>query len=288
MPDGKLELELMDVHGEPIGQHVNIFLRHQTLSNDSVARDVDASRTIVVSGLHEAPQGTYRIEIDAPSYQSVNQFVSIPSGRPARKTYTLPVNKDRVVDVNFPPFDELGAVRALLENSPAVAGFAEKTGQALYGALDKPRCAGLLNMAAKAERSRLNNNRTVLSYITELREIRGDRFYAKVDPTLRSETKNAIGSGLFHEVSGALHKPVPPFEPADSFKTIDRYGNLQLTFSVDRGRDEWMVDMDIDDAQGFEHIFQVLRNIGGSTHPYNIHQILVGYQEIDPGYRLVV
>jgi hypothetical protein len=24
-----------------------------------------------------------------------------------------------------------------------------------------------------------------------------------------------------------------------------------------------------------------------ATHPYNIHQILVGHQRLDPGYRLV-
>jgi len=288
VPGGKLELTLTDVYGKPIQQKVNIFLRHLTLSDDRVVRDVDGSKRIVVTGLQRAPQGTYRIEIDALSYQTVSQFVNIPSGRPARKTYTLPVNKDRVVAVRFPPLTQLSSVKTLLEISAKVLGFVDKTGQALYGALDNTRRAGLLNMAAKAERTRLNNNRTVFSYITELREIRGDRFYAKIDPALRSETKNAISSGLFHEVSGALHKPVPPFEPAGSFKTYDRYGNLQLTFSVNRGNNEWMVDLDIDDAQGFGHIFQVLRNIGGSTHPYDIHEILVGFQEIDPGYRFVL
>jgi len=49
------------------------------------------------------------------------------------------------------------------------------------------------------------------------------------------------------------------------------------------------VDMDIDDAQGFDHIFQVVGNLfGGPTHPYNIHEILFASQELDPGYRLVM
>jgi hypothetical protein len=45
--------------------------------------------------------------------------------------------------------------------------------------------------------------------------------------------------------------------------------------------------MDIDDAQGFEHIFQVAHNgiTHQPTHPYNIHEILVEFQELDPGYR---
>lgn len=80
MPKGKgrLELNLIDVHGEPIRQKANIFLRHQTLSDDRVVRDVDGSKTIALTGLHQAPQGTYRIEIDAPSYHSVNQFREYP------------------------------------------------------------------------------------------------------------------------------------------------------------------------------------------------------------------
>jgi hypothetical protein len=34
----------------------------------------------------------------------------------------------------------------------------------------------------------------------------------------------------------------------------------------------------------------VLRNAvtGQPTHPYDIHEILMGYQHIDPGYALIV
>lgn len=48
-------------------------------------------------------------------------------------------------------------------------------------------------------------------------------------------------------------------------------------------------DVDVDDAQGIEHVFQVLGHwmTGEGTHPYDIHQILVWYQGIDPGYRLL-
>jgi hypothetical protein len=50
------------------------------------------------------------------------------------------------------------------------------------------------------------------------------------------------------------------------------------------------VDVDIDDAAGLGHVFQVLRNTltGRPTHPYDIHEILVSYQQLDPGYRFVV
>ena len=73
-----------------------------------------------------------------------------------------------------------------------------------------------------------------------------------------------------------------------SFKTQDRYGDLQLTFCVRDG--EWRADVDIDDAGGVEHVFQVLGNAlsGKPTHPYNIHQLLIQHQKLDPGYELVL
>jgi hypothetical protein len=51
--------------------------------------------------------------------------------------------------------------------------------------------------------------------------------------------------------------------------------------------DEFVADIDIDDAGGLLHIFQVLRNniTMSPTHPYNIHQILAKHQHLDPGYR---
>ena len=54
--------------------------------------------------------------------------------------------------------------------------------------------------------------------------------------------------------------------------------------------DDCVADIDIDDASGLEHVFQVVRNklSGKPTHPYNIHEILVAHQKIDPGYTFVV
>ena len=68
----------------------------------------------------------------------------------------------------------------------------------------------------------------------------------------------------------------------------DGLGNLQLSFFSD-GTD-WLCDMDIDDAQGIEHIFQVVGNAvtGSPTNPYDIHEILVAFQKLDPGYSLEV
>jgi hypothetical protein len=153
--------------------------------------------------------------------------------------------------------------------------------------VDDIKLAGLLNIACKTTATVFADGANALSLVRELRQIRGDRFFAVVDRLLREETVNSLSSGLFHKVSGSLHK-LPPefvgFQPDDSFKTDDHFGNLQLTFF--RKGDEFVADIDIDDAAGIEHVFQVLHNhfTGAPTHPYNIHEILVAHQHLDPGY----
>ena len=129
----------------------------------------------------------------------------------------------------------------------------------------------------------------MLSYIQELRELRGDRFFATVPKELREETKNSVDEGLFDPADSSLHHPPAGFTHAGSFKTPDHYGNLQLTFFMNEAGD-CVADIDIDDARGIEHVFQVLRNklSGKPTHPYNIHEILVGYQHNDPGYSFQI
>jgi hypothetical protein len=142
---------------------------------------------------------------------------------------------------------------------------------------------------SKCERTPLLNGRTVLSYIEELLEIRGDRFFARVPKELREEVKNSVAEDFFKPVSGALHHPPAGFTSAGSFKTDDSYGNLQLTFFM-KETGECVADIDIDDAAGIGHIFQVLRNkiTGRPTHPFDIHEILVFHQKLDPGYRFLV
>jgi hypothetical protein len=169
-----------------------------------------------------------------------------------------------------------------------VLSFGGKTGSSLYAALDDIRKAGMLNIAAKTGATPLTNGRKVLSYVQKLNEVRGDRFFANVSKELREETKNSVSEGLFHPADQSLHHPPEGFSPAGSYKTPDHYGNLQLTFFM-KG-DDCVADIDIDDAAGLEHVFQVVRNklSGQPTHPYNIHEILVGYQHIDPGYKFVV
>lgn len=167
---------------------------------------------------------------------------------------------------------------------------AGKQGKALYDGFDDLRRAGFLNIIAKSRRTVLSSGRSVLSFfadpVSKLTEVRGDRFFLNVPKELREETKNSVGTHVFDPASELLHRPPDGFKSAGSFKTPDRAGNLQLSFHAKS--DNFVADVDIDDANGFAHIFQLINNIGGATHPYNIHEILIRTQEIDPDYRLFV
>jgi hypothetical protein len=172
-----------------------------------------------------------------------------------------------------------------------VLGFEGIRGENLYKRLDDIRKAGMFNIVAKSRATPLSNGKNVLSYLKVLHELRGDRFFATVPKELREETKNSVSADLFHQADSSLHHPpdsFPGFTDAGSFKTNDSHGNLQLSFFM-KG-DECLVDIDIDDAGGIGHIFQVLRNAltKGATHPYNIHEILIFRQQLDPGYTFVI
>lgn len=287
--NGRLRLDLYDAYGDPLNERIDVYLQHQTLSERLAVRGVSASKAIVVKGLMCSPQGLYRVYIDPPSYLPVSVFVNIREGnKPVDLPLPFVVDIEKVVDVKFPDWSDIAYAHDLLNVSNNVMAFPNVSGEALYGALDPLRRAGLLNILAKSRRTPLAAGGVVLDGVRELKELRGDRFYAVVTQELREQVKNSLLSGLFREVDGSLHRPPDGYSPAGSFKTLDRYGNLQLTFFA--SADKWMADIDIDDAAGVEHVFQVVRNAitGLPTHPYHIHDILVHHQEIDPGYRFIL
>lgn len=288
MAEVKLQLELRNTSKKYLGEKVDIILRHQMLSE--VKR---ASATITgkvdISGLRGFPQGLYRIEIDPPSYQYISQFVNLKASGTTSASFVFPIDPGKVKSVTFQAYTKLvDDLRTVLEKSDQVDLFLGKKGKELYEALDDIRRAGLLNIAVKSANTPLTNGRTVLSYIDKLLEVRGDRFFCLVPKDLRQETMNSVAEGLFDPAPDTLHHPPPGFQRAGSFKTPDKYGNLQLTFFTN-GND-YVADIDIDDAGGLEHVFQVLRNkiSGKPTHPYSIHEILIVHQKLDPGYTFNV
>lgn len=287
---GKLKLELVDVYGKRLQEKVDISLRHTKLTHNLFFKNVDATKFFQITELFTSTDGPYQITIDPPSYQLVSRFVNVKTSGTTDLQITFPIDPSKVTSVNFPKYASLPKeLRNLLTNSPAVTGFENKTGAELYDALKEEdiKRAGLLNIACKTLATVYPNGANALSLIKEVRELRGDRFFVFVEKALRDETKNSALTGLFHSADSSLHS-LPPqfvgFTGDGSFKTGELYGNLQITFF--RKGDEFAADIDIDDAGGILHVFQVLKNhfTGNPTHPYNIHEILVFHQQLDPKY----
>ncbi len=287
---GQLTLALVDTHHNPLKDKVDIFLRHTVLAETSTLHDVDASEVLDIQGLDATQGGIHSVLISPTHYRPISQFVTINEGEATEKIFVLPVDAAKVVKIDAPHFEQLpNDLQDLLKNSPKVEGLEGKSGEDLFAGLDDVQKAGLLNIYAKMQHTTFQNKRSVFTYINALNRVRGDRFFAQIDKALRDATINSVAANLFHEVSGELHTPPPNFVPADSFKTLDHYGNLQLTFFSNPGTLDFVVDTDIDDAQGIEHVFQVIRNVfTGTTNPYDIHEILLEFQTIDPGYELVL
>lgn len=294
--NGKLELELLDVYGQFLNERVDVLLRSRDVSH-FLKKTHKASAKFIIPSLHTAPQGAYYIDVSPLSYMPVNDFINIKGSGVTPYQRTYPVNPKKVLKVNFPKYDKLPVdAQTLLSKSENVLGFVRKSGPELYDALEKEdvKRAGLLNILAKTNKTRFSNGRTVLSYLQDLRELRGDRFFVVTSKELREETKHSVVEGLFTKESGALHHLPSQFvgyTDAGSFKTAgdtEKYGNLQLTFYM-KG-DDCVADIDIDDAKGLEHFFQVVNNMlpGNDTHPYTIHEILIAYQKLDPGYTFIL
>ncbi len=188
----------------------------------------------------------------------------------------------------FPDYENIAAdLRRVLACSQ-VEGL-DGQGAALYAALTSLQRAGLFNLFGKMNSFGFDEQRTIWSFVDGIFRVRADRIFADVQPALRDLVKSALATERFHSVSGSLHMPPLGFVQAGSFKTAEQYGNLQLTFFASATPPlTFKLDADIDDAAGLGHTFQVIRNwvTKGTTHPYDIHQILAFRQEVFLPYDL--
>jgi len=286
---GSLSLEFLDVLGNHPNDRADVFLSHTVLSHSIHIKDALTTKKLKINDLDSTQGGTYRLQVFTMRRRTVSRFIRIFEDRTTSHTLMLPIKPDRVSDVKFPDFAALEEDLKRLLSASTVEGQGDKQGDALYQGLDKFQRAGLLNLHAKMKVTKFANGGDVFAFVSSLTQVRGDRFFAIVDPVFHGAVKNSVSGKLFHEVSDAQHTPPPGYKLVDSFKTADLYGNLQLTFSNKPGTPDFIVDADIDDAQGVEHFFQVLEHAitGNETHPFDIHEILAGYQHLNTGYDLI-
>jgi hypothetical protein len=286
MNGGRLELEIVDVMDARLTEPVDIELRHRVLNEHVRVDNANAQSIIAIQGLRTEPQGLYILQISAPSYRPISRFVTIPSTGTQRARVALPIRHDRAKAM-FPSYDQLDTrVRGLLERSANVRGHAGLTGKALYDAMSDVAKAGLLNIAIKSFATAFRDGADLLPHVTLLDAL-GDRCFVEVPRALIDQMPQLVDGDIFRPVNGSLHELPDGMMAAGSFKTSDAFGNLQVTlFQNDT---HCRADIDIDDAAGLGHVFQVARNhiTQQPTHPFNIQQLLIAHQHLDPGYRLV-
>jgi hypothetical protein len=292
--------------------HVTVRNAKREKLDDTVDLQVVAVRTNVVVARKRA-RGTQHITFEVGGgqpyivkafptrHRPVGHILLMPFDGSATAELFCPIDPERVNEVQFPKYAELPIELRRVLNRSKLEGSTSSTGSgpSLYSDLTDMQRAGLLNLFAKMDSFGFDESHTVWSGVQGIYRIRPDRVFADVDVALRDRVKGEIASQRFHEVSGKLHAPPPGFALAGSFKTDERYGNLQLSFfssaqlklrptAEGAAPIAFKVDADIDDAAGLGHAFQVLRNFvtDGITHPYDIHQILTFRQEVAPLYDL--
>ncbi len=277
-------LELLDVDGALITDEVRVELRNLRLGslNQHFHFKLTGKR-VKLKPVPATPNGAAEMSIIPARYRFKAIFIDVPSGEPLTVRQRLFVDPEKAKPV-FPAFSRLPApVKRLLVDSKWKAQD--------WDDLSPEQKGGLMNVCAKSASVELEAGKTVADGFQRLLKVLPARSYIVVAPELQKQILER--PKIFKAENGALHtfpdgwKRVPQDE---SFKTLDRQGNLQVTFARDTsGEGKWMADVDLDDHSGVQHAFDVIQHrlTGQDTHPYNIHQILKQFQGIDPGYRLV-
>jgi hypothetical protein len=290
MAAGDLELRVTDVRGSDLHDTIRIELFDAQGNCDYRNRE-QVRRQITLTGIECGPLAFYRVAVTPTRYRTRQTFVAIKEGKTATVNLSFPVEPRKVKDIQARPFPDLApSLQAVLEISDIPAYRDDKgnplQGEQLYEALKPRDRACLLNLYAKASNTVLADGKSCFDHFGGLTLLHQDRFFARTHGALEEE---AAVSPLFREESGALHEPPAGYTLGHSFKTRDEHGNLQLTFfrRGDTG-DDYLVDVDIDEANGIEHVFEVVRNqVTGLTNPYDVREILIASQGLDPGYSFV-
>ena len=278
---GKVILDFRDAYDKPIFDHLRLKFRNQNADSMNFSKEVDLIGVpFNLNGVPAFPKGHWVVEVYPQKYRfKTGLFVDLPSNGQWPMTETFFVDPSKVSPV-LPTLAELQTADRwkplwdVLKVSPVD-----------YDSLDAKQIAGLLNLYAKMNHQSAN---FAFGSVINIFKILPARIYAQVKPELWAAVRAA--PQRFHEEpdNGSMHTFDDPWRRLDehaSFKTPDPMGNLQLTFASDP-QEEMAVDADLDDHQGIQHVFDVIKHkFSGDTDPYDIHEVLVKFQQIDPGYH---
>ncbi|HJS75604.1 MAG TPA: hypothetical protein VJ921_15025 [Vicinamibacteria bacterium] len=282
-----LRIRFRNVYGEAPDDHADVHVID--VRTESLAGRRTNHRTPSTLAFTAVDPGVaYKVKIYPLKHRPVSHVVRVDKSGKGALDAVLPIHPDHVMGTTFPDYDQLDAELKIVLERGGIEDHSQK-GKALYDGLGPLMKAGLLNVWTKMGHTLLPEGLAASNYVESFYRVRGDRFFANVSRSFRDVVKTATAAGLFESVDGSLHTPPDGFGPAGSFKSKDGYGNLQLTFFSSASTPlAFKLDADIDDANGIEHVFQVLDHwiTDSETHPYDIHQILMKHQGLDPAYQI--
>jgi hypothetical protein len=279
---GKVVLEFRDAYNKFIFDTVLLKFRNLKLKSLDFPHQVELTGVpFTLEGVPAFPDGNWQVEIYPQKYRFKSVFLDLPSNgtEPIKETFFVDPSK---VSPVLPTLQELQtadrwkALWDVLKISPVE-----------YESLDAQQRAGLLNLFAKMNHKSSN---FAFRSAVNIFKVKPARIFAQVKNDFWDLVRQA--PDRFHEESdnGSMHSfgdGWTRLAEHASFKTPDPMGNLQVTFA-NNAAEQMAVDADLDDHQGIQHVFDVIKHkFSGDTHPYDIHQVLVKFQEIDPGYHFV-
>ena len=285
-------VNLRDVHGQPITDEVEITFYNQKVQSLNQRFPVKfKGGPARLQGVPSFPNGLHEVFIKPKRYRYKSIFINVVGGEKNS------INEDLFVDPDHarPTLLDFDDLKSKLYGADLLR-ILERSGikKAKWDALDKRNRATVLNLSAKMFHDKLKNGDSLISNVDSIVEKMLDknhreRIYAMVSDNLLSALRKFPDG--FRSVSGSLHKFFDDWIPVtqqNSFKSRNDAGNIQFTFATNSSGGS-LADIDLDDHTGIKHAADVLRHkiTGANTNPYDLHQILVYFQGIDPGYRLL-
>lgn len=265
MGTSKLRFTLTGLDGAPVEGPFTVTLRPAGNTGGTpleAAFDQPGETDFTVTGLNAIP---YAVRIESRNYRLYSFFSNANPG-----AIRLAIRPGRVKGILAP------AVRPDLTAILPAVGF--------FDTLDALRQACLLNIFAKARHVSTAGSFRFVKTILQLEQ---DRVFCRVEPEILAFLEGT--PARFKTADQTLHKPLKDYRIFKSFKSKDDHANIQFTLMRQTADGSLAADIDIDEASGFRHGGEVLRNFltGGKTNPYQIHQLLV-LAELDPGYQLLL
>lgn len=290
-----VEVNFKDVYGNTITDEVEIKIYNTQLQSLKNIYNVSfKGQPVTLVGVPAFPTGHAQMIITPNKYRFKQRFINVETGITNRVTEYFFVEPSKAKPHPI-EFGDLGN-KTYGANLLQILHDSE-IGEDEWNKLSKQNRATILNLCAKMSRETVKSGAKLTSFIqridqTWLDSQHRERIYALVKPGLLAALR-AYPEKYF-SVDSSMHKfPSDEWasvDPPDSFKTLkDAAGNIQLTFASKVETVGNLADIDLDDHKGLQHVADVLKHkfSGKDTDPYDIHEILWFFQQLDAEYRLL-